>query len=219
VRELAPDLVLWSARHPEWHPGEFGAEVNSYAYRAGDEAVLIDPLVLEGDDATAAALDDFVSGRRASIIITITYHVRSAEALSRRYGATIHGHRAVAKRLGDGVPFEPFEPGDELPGGALPQRIGNPRRYETPLLVPSQSALVFGDAVVTAPGGELRVWEQVTSTPNRRDWYEQKFLPTLRPLLDLDFERVLTTHGEPIITNGREALRAALAEPPWWHRG
>jgi glyoxylase-like metal-dependent hydrolase (beta-lactamase superfamily II) len=219
VRELGPDLVLWSARHPEWHPGEFGAEVNSYAYRWGDEAVLLDPLVLDGDDATLGRLDAFVRGRRTSILITITYHVRSAEPLSGRYGATVHGHRAVAKRLGEGVPFEAFEPGDRLPGDAVPQRIGNPRRYETPLLIPSQSALVFGDAVVTAPGGELRVWEQVESTPDRRDWYEQRFLPSLRPLLDLDFERVLTTHGPPILANGREALRAALEAPPWWHRG
>jgi hypothetical protein len=218
VRELGPDLVLWSARHPEWHPGEFGARVNSYAYRAGDEAVLIDPLVLDGDDEALERLDDFVGGLPASVLITITYHVRSAEPLSRRYGATVYGHRAVAKRLGDDVPFEAFAPGDALPGGAVPQRIGNPRRYETPLLVPSQRALAFGDAVVTTDG-ELRVWEQVTSTPGRREWYEQKFLPSLRPLLELDFERVLTTHGEPILENGREALRDAFAAPPWWHRG
>jgi len=218
MHELGPDLVRWAARHPEWHPGEFGAEVNSYAFRVGREAVLIDPLMPGADDEISAELDSFVRGRSVSILITITYHVRSAEPLSKRYGATVHGHRAVAKRLADGVPFEAFETGDDLPGGAVPQRIGNPRRYETPLLIPSQSALAFGDAVVTA-GGELRVWEQASSTANRREWYEQKFLPSLLPLLELDFERVLTTHGDPILTNGRAALRSALDAPPWWHRG
>jgi hypothetical protein len=218
VRELAPDLVLWSARHPEWHPGEFGARVNSYAYRVGDEAVLIDPLVLDGDDEAHDRLDDFVGGRATSILITITYHVRSAEPLSSRYGATVHGHPAVAKRLGDDVPFEAFSPGDSLPGGAVPQRIGNPRRYETPLLIPTHSSLVFGDAVVTTDG-RLRIWDQVERTPERSEWYAQRFLPSLQPLLELEFERVLTTHGEPVLERGREALRDAFAAPPWWHRG
>ena len=29
VAEPAPGLFSWTARHPEWHPGEFGAEVVS----------------------------------------------------------------------------------------------------------------------------------------------------------------------------------------------
>jgi hypothetical protein len=218
MEPLTPDLVRWTARHPEWHPGEFGAEVASYAFRRDGEAVLIDPLVLDGDEETLAGLDAFVARKRVSILITITYHVRSAEPLSERYDATIHGHRAVAKRLGDGAPFESFSPGDELPGGALPQAIGNPRRYETPLYLPAHRALVFGDAVVTT-AGELRVWEQLESSAKRRDWYEHKLLPSLRPLLELDVDRVLTTHGPPILEEGRAALRAALDAPPWWHRG
>jgi hypothetical protein len=33
---------------------------------------------------------------------------------------------------------------------------------------------------------------------------------TLQPLLDLPVERVLTSHGEPVLTGGREALARAL---------
>ena len=218
INELGRGLLCWSARHPEWHPGEFGAEVNSYACRVRGEAILIDPLVLDEDEAAARTVDSFVDGRRVSILITIPYHVRSAEELAKRYGGSVHGHRAVAKRLGSDVPFEVVEPGDELPGGALPQRIGNPRRNEMPLLIPSHGALVFGDAVVTVEG-DLRVWQQVENTEQRRDWYENRLLPSLRPLLTLDFDRVLTTHGPPVLSGGREALRGALAAPPWWHRG
>ena len=49
----------------------------------------------------------------------------------------------------------------------------------------------------------------------RREWYEGRFLPTLRPLLDLDFEHVLVTHGPPVIGDGRERLRRGLDAPPW----
>lgn len=33
----------------------------------------------------------------------------------------------------------------------------------------------------------------------------------LAPLLDLPVERVLTSHGEPVLARGREALAGALA--------
>jgi hypothetical protein len=60
----------------------------------------------------------------------------------------------------------------------------------------------------------LRIWQQ---GPFSRQWYRDKFLPTLLPLLELDTERILVTHGPPILKGGRQALRAALAAPPWDH--
>ena len=49
VRDLGGGLWTWTARHPEWHPGEFGAVVRSYAARNGDHTLLIDPLVLSDE--------------------------------------------------------------------------------------------------------------------------------------------------------------------------
>ena len=46
-------------------------------------------------------------------------------------------------------------------------------------------------------------------------WYEQHFLPTLEALTRLDVERVLVTHGEPVLRDGARALAATLARPPW----
>jgi hypothetical protein len=37
----------------------------------------------------------------------------------------------------------------------------------------------------------------------------------LRPLLDLDVERVLVTHGPAVVEGGRQKLQAALEAPPW----
>ena len=216
--ELAPGLWRWTARHPEWHPGEFGREVASYALRVGDELLLIDPLVA-GDDAV---LDLAGDATRAAILVTIPYHVRSAEPLwraltSRGVPATIHGHPAAARRLSERSAFRPIEPGEPLPGGAEAFAIGRPRRYETPLWLPSHRAIAFGDAVVES-GGELRVWAQQTLDDRRLAFYRERFTPTLEPLLGLDAERVLVTHGEPVLRRGREALRRALSAPPWYHR-
>jgi hypothetical protein len=38
-------------------------------------------------------------------------------------------------------------------------------------------------------------------------------------LLDVDFDRVLVTHGEPVMEDGRTKLRAALRARPWNYRG
>ena len=53
--EVAPGLWSWSRRHPEWHPGDFGAEVASFLARAGDRTLLLDPL-LDGEDDPAWGL-------------------------------------------------------------------------------------------------------------------------------------------------------------------
>ena len=211
MKRLAPGLWRWTARHPEWHPGDFGAEVACYAARAGDETLLIDPLVV--DDA---ALDEVVADtKRVSILITIPYHTRSAESLAGRYGAAIWGHPAVAKRLGDASLLREMTPDTKLPGGARAFAIGRPRRYEMPLFLPSHDALVFGDAVVEH-GGALRVWAQEKLDARRRRFYAERFIPTLAPLLELEASRVLVTHGEPVLTDGTAALAAA---EPWYHHG
>ena len=45
MQKLMEGLWRWTARHPEWHPGEFGAEVACFAAQAGDTTLLIDPLL------------------------------------------------------------------------------------------------------------------------------------------------------------------------------
>jgi hypothetical protein len=131
---------------------------------------------------------------------------------------TIHGHPAVAKRLASGAGFEPFRPGDELPGGVSAHPIGKPRRYETPLLIPSHDALVFADAVVGTDEGP-RIWSGEKVDERVARFYAERFVPTLMPLLDLDWSRLLFTHGPSVLADGKAGLREAIAAPVWYHRG
>src|SRR5918997_737876 len=79
--QLADGLWRWTARHPEWHPGQFGAEVASFAASAGDGTLLlIDPLLPPDPAPVLAVLDEHATGRVA-ILISIPYHVRSSEEL------------------------------------------------------------------------------------------------------------------------------------------
>jgi hypothetical protein len=219
-RELGHDLWRWTAPHPEWHPGEFGREVACFAVRAGGDTILIDPL-LPADPASVLELVERTLGQRLTILVTIPYHVRSSEEIWRafrdRTAITIRGHPSCGKRLEDQSGFRAFEPGDELPAGVSAHRIGRPRRFETPLHIPSHRALVFGDAVAEVDGA-LRVWSGSRAGPDVSRFYRERFNPTLEPLLDLDFDRVLVTHGQPVMRDGRAQLQAALRADPWSHR-
>jgi hypothetical protein len=220
VEELADGLWRWTARHPEWHPGAWGSEVASFAVDAGDVLLLVDPLLSGHDEGLLRRLDELASSREVAILITIPYHTRSAEPLSERYGASIHGHPRVADRLDRRKRFRAIEPGAELPGGARAYAIGKPRRYEMPIHLPSHRALAWGDALVTTLQGELRIWHWRDRVDEARvRWYRERFNPTLEPLLELDLERILVTHGPPILHDGAAALRTALATEPWPHPG
>ena len=219
--QVADRIWRWTARHPEWHPGEFGSEVASFALQAGDDALLIDPL-LPPEPEPVLELTDALVGDRLAILLTIPYHVRSSEELWRRYRGqaevAIWGHAAAAKRLDDRSGFREIDPGSELPGGVSAHIIGKPRRQEMPLYVPSHRALAFGDAVVEVDG-ELKVWSTDSVDEKRMRFHRERFNPTLEPLFGLDFQRVLVTHGEPVLSGGREKLEAALRARPWFHRG
>jgi hypothetical protein len=222
MKKLTEGLWRWTARHPEWHPGEFGAEVASYAAQAGDDTTLLIDPQLPPDPSSVLAVIDEIATKRLAILITVPYHVRSAEDLWNRYrqdaDTTIHGHPACAKRLEDRTAFHEIDPGVPLPGDVSAHAIGKPRRHETPLHLPSHGALVFGDAVAEA-GGRLVVWASEKVDAKVERFYRERFNPTLEPLLELDFDTVLATHGQPLMSGGKRALRQALDSKPWYHRG
>lgn len=219
--QLAPGLWSWARRHPEWHPGELGREVVCFLIGAGEETLLVDPL-LAGPDDPAWELIDSQRGPALRILISIPYHVRSAEAVRERYRAeatvTIHGHPGCAKRLGSSAGFVPFAAGDDLPAGVTAHRIGKPVRFENPLHIPSHRALVFADAIAGTDDGP-RIWVGERVDERVRRFYSERFVPTVEPLLELDFDRLLLTHGPSVLEGGKEALRSALGRPPWYHRG
>jgi hypothetical protein len=221
VTEIAPGAHRWTARHPEWHTrAEWGRKVASYALAGDDVLSLVDPLLPEeatGErEAVLAAIDELASrARRVEILITIPYHTRSAEELCQRLAPrrkiSLWGHRAVGSRLQDRGLLSVITPGERAGVAARALPIGKPRRYETPLYFAAHRALAFGDALVVVDGA-LRVW---LSAMPRDTWYREQFVPTLEPLLDLDVELILATHGEAIVAGGRRQLAAALSSPPF----
>jgi glyoxylase-like metal-dependent hydrolase (beta-lactamase superfamily II) len=202
LRDVALGLWLWRLEHPAWKPGlEWEPAVTSTCVESGGEVALLDPLAPPVD---ATEVWGRLDARPPTLVVVLKPdHVRDVDLFVRRYGARAFGPSLFWP---DDVPeteLEAIEPESELPGGLVALYDGRGRN-ETPLWLPEQRALVFADGL-TAPGGELRVW----ATP----WHEQRALPALRALLELPFERVIVSHGEPV--HDRAAYERALDLPPW----
>jgi glyoxylase-like metal-dependent hydrolase (beta-lactamase superfamily II) len=201
VRDVAPGLWLWRIEHPAWRPG-LGWEqlVASTCVESGGEIALLDPIAPPDDDGVWERLN----ARPPTLVAVLKPdHVRHVDLFTGRYATRAFGPELFWR---DDIPathLEPIQPGTELPGGLVALYDGRGRN-ETPLWLPGQRALVFADAL-TAPGGELRVW----ATP----WHKERALPALRALLELPFELVIVSHGEPV--HDRTAYERALELPPW----
>jgi glyoxylase-like metal-dependent hydrolase (beta-lactamase superfamily II) len=202
LRDVAPGLWLWRGEHRDWHPGcEWQPLVASTCVESAGEVALLDPLA-PADEAAGVWVR--LAGRPPTMVVVLKPdHVRDVDLFVRRYGARAFGPPLFWRTNIPDTELEPIEPGTELPGGLVALYDGRGRN-ETPLWLPEQRALVFADAL-TAPDGELRVW----ATP----WHEERALPALRALLELPFEHVIVSHGEPV--HDRAAYERALALPPW----
>lgn len=201
MRDVTDGLWIWRVAHPHWAPGQgWDAVVSATCATSRGVTIVIDPIAPEASSEAWRRLD---ADPPAAVVILKPDHVRDVDAFVRRYGCRAFGPDRFDRRDIPATELEPIYPGSELPGGFVALDDGR-WRNETPLWLPDQRTLVFADAL-TAPRGELMVW----GTP----WHERRALPALRQLLDLPFERVIVSHGEPVHT--RAQFERALERAPW----
>ena len=201
-RDVAEGLWIWRLRHPHWKPGQgWEPVVGCTCVESRGERLLLDPLA-PPDDASELwqRLD---AHPPTAVVVLKPDHVRDVDLFARRYGVRALGPRLFFKWDIPETDLDFIEPGSLLPGGLLALYDGR-GRSETPLWLPEQRVIVFADAL-TAPNGDLRVW----ASPSHRE----RALPALRALLELPFERVIVSHGEPV--HPRAAYEHALELEPW----
>jgi hypothetical protein len=194
MRELAPGLWHWTARHKH-----IDALVSSY-YLAR-ERVLIDPMI------PGEGVDWFEQRPRPEhAVLTNRHHDRDSWQLRERLGCTVHCIRNGIHELDRRGPVEAFDFGDTLPGGIVVHEIDAICPDETALYIPAHRALACADGVVRwSPDGELGfVPDWLMDDPERT---RQGLRDAYRRLLELDFDVLLLAHGEPIVADGKDALR------------
>ena len=202
LKDVASGLWIWRVHHPDWTPeSEWDAPVTSTCVEAGGEVAVLDPLAPPPD---AVEIWERLDAQPPTLAVVLKPdHVRDVDLFVRRYGARAFGPWLFWRSDIPEAELEPIEPDSELPGGLVALYDGR-GRMETPLWLPEQRALVFADAL-TAPDGELRVWASPA--------HEKRALPALRELLELPFEHVIVSHGQPV--HDRAAFERALELPPY----
>jgi glyoxylase-like metal-dependent hydrolase (beta-lactamase superfamily II) len=206
VLEIAPGLWRWTGWHEEWKE-----DVGSVYLETGDGVVLVDPLVPPEDtERFWRALDRDVErvGGAVHVLVTVFWHTRSAAAMAERYAARVwaprRGRAAIERRAG--AVTDAFGPSDRLPGGL--RAFPTARAAEVVYWVPHHRALVPGDVLLGDRSGGIRMCPK-SWLPEGKGHAE--LVESLRPLLELPVERVLVSHGEPVLEDGGAALAAALA--------
>ncbi len=172
-----------------------GREGGSVAVRTGDGLVVIDPLSVPAE-----------LGEPDHTLITVFFHAREARG-------RVWAPRRIVRRLANrGVAVtDPFEPGDPLPGGIV--CVETAREGEVVYWLPEQQAVVVGDVLLGAGAKPHATRDPLRLCPER--WVRPATLDdlrvSLRPLLRLDVEQVLVSHGNPVLSSGRAALAAVLS--------
>jgi len=202
IREIADGLWIWRMTHPHWKAGQgWGPVVTSTFVESRGARLVLDALA---PPVSATAFWKKLDEKPPTAAVVLKPdHVRDVDLFVQRYGARGYGPLLFFREDVPKTELQFIEPGSELPGGIVALYDGR-WRNETPLWLPEQKTIVFADAL-TAPGGELRVWASPA--------HEARALPALRGLLELAFERVIVSHGEPVHT--RAAFAQALGLEPW----
>jgi len=193
IQEIAPVLRRWTSRHEEWNE-----QVGSLAVDTDDGLLLVDPL-------------DPPRGLRRPehVVVTVFFHGRGAGDLgAKRVWAPARSVRRLSNRGVDVT--DPFEHGDELPGGI--RAYDTARDGEVVLWLPRSKAVAVGDVLLGAGAKPHATSDALRLCPER--WVApaslEQLRDSLRPLLDLPVQRVLVSHGEPVLRGGKRALAAAL---------
>jgi hypothetical protein len=202
IRDIAPGLWIWRLEHPDWKPGlGWDRPVTSTCVESRGEVALLDALA--PPDRTDEVWARLEARPPTLLVVMKPDHVRDVDLFARRYGARAFGPDVFFRGDAPETELDWIGPKSELPGGLVALYDGRSRN-ETPLWLPEQRALVFSDAM-TAPEGELRIWATA--------WHEEWVLPAFRAMLELPFEHVIVSHGEPV--HDRAAFERALQLPPW----
>jgi hypothetical protein len=196
--QIVPGLFRWTAPHPDWDrhatPGsanDWEQMVGSVLYEMPDRVALIDPLLpLEGRTQFLSWLDQRIATRPVSILTTIRWHRRDRDELAERYRSSTPGAW------------------NAVPAAIKPRPLRG--AGETMFWLPAAATLVAGDRLIGAQGKGLSLCPDswLAGVRVQRDGLAE----LLRPLLELAIERVLVSHGEPVLHDGRAALARAIAQ-------
>jgi hypothetical protein len=199
LQEILSGVWHWRT----YHEG-IGQDVGSY-YLA-EPGVAIDPM------RPREGVDWFVEhGGVADILLSCRHHYRHSGDFAEAFGCGVGAPRSGLHEFTHGEPVQGYDPGDTLPGGVVAREVGALSPDETALHIPAARALLVADGVVQwEPGGSLAFVPDFLMGDDP-EAVKAGLTAAFERLLELDFEHLLLAHGEPLIGDGKDALREFVA--------
>jgi hypothetical protein len=197
MEEIASGIWHWTARHPK-----IGMDVSSYYLP--DLGVLLDPLT---PPEVIDRLEEMGPPREA--LLTNRHHYRSCDELVERFGVTVRAPKVGMHEFTNDEPVEPYDFGERLLNDAVTAyEVGGICPDEAALHIPSVKALAVADGVINYDGLRF-VPDNYFDDPEG----DQKHLKEAYSRLgdELEFDALLTAHGDPIASGARDQLRGFAA--------
>jgi hypothetical protein len=201
MREIAPGLWHWTAQHEH-----IRSDVSSYYLER--ERVLIDAMIpAEG----LQWLEDH--GPPEHVLMSNRHHDRAAWRLQEHFGCSVYCVRNGLPEVRGRGRVQAFDFGQELPGGIRAHEVDAICPDETALHIPAHAALACADGVVRWGGSDELAFvpDHFMDDPEQT---KRRLRDAYRGLLELQFDRLLLAHGEPVTSGAAVALRTFVAERP-----
>ncbi|HKP91370.1 MAG TPA: hypothetical protein VJT75_15505 [Thermoleophilaceae bacterium] len=185
--ELVPGVLHWTALHPN-----IKMDVSSYFVTGS--STLIDPLNPGGEDL-----------QPERIVLTTRHHLRS----STDFDCPIHCHESGLHEFEGGPEVLGFAWGDQLAPDVRAVEVDAISPDDTGLLIDAgDGCLAIGDAVMRYEDSIHFVWDKyLVDEGEDPEPVKVAIREALGRLLDLPFDTLLFSHGNPIAGGGKEALR------------
>jgi hypothetical protein len=196
MNEIVAGVFHWRKKHPN-----IGAEVDCHYLL--EERVLIDPMQPEEGFGWFRE-----HGEPEHILLSNRHHYRDSAAFVEAFGCTVHASRPGMHEFSDDQPVEPFDFGDELPGGVKGYEAGAICPDDSAFHIPAHSALSVADGVINYGGLGFVPEEHLDDVEATKRAIRDSYA---RLAAELEFDNLLLAHGAPIVGGAREALREFAA--------
>jgi hypothetical protein len=192
MEELIDGVFHWKATHPR-------LKIEVCCHFVAGSGTVIDPLL------PREGIEWFDDRGVRQVILSNRHHLRHGEQIAKRFGCPIRAHESGLHEFEEGPEVEGFAFGDRLADDVVSLEMDAICPDDTVLRIDAgEGALLFADSLIHYGSIGFVPDNLIGNDPHG---VKRRVHDRCRALLDERFEHLLFAHGEPLIGDGREALR------------